>query len=140
MNKVMRREEELKARIREKLREFPLYRSEHWISVSIPNDAVIVNYRFDSYQHSDLNREKTQFSLRIRGSTGHLHYMEVERGFTGQGYGEQLYNIIEQFCKEMGCTLIETSKPVGRAVNFWARMGFKPVSEISQGKTITPNN
>jgi len=133
-------EEQISISLRESLRNFPLYRDDHWVQVVI-KDSVYVSYAPTSSRREKFFR--TMFDLEVKGEVCYVNGFNVEECRRRQGNGGLLSELIEDFCaNEFGCRKFITT-PSGQSAEkgpdgrcFWEKQGFRYVDGVSVEKVI----
>ena len=115
------------------LKSYPLYKDGHWVGVVQTERGYSASY-WPSHSRSQ-NKGGTGFDIEIRGQTGDVLDISIKLPWKRQGHGKRLYQIIEEFCKEQGCTEIQTM-PSGEGQAFWPALGFNIPCKVGLKKKI----
>ena len=115
-------EEQRIAGILEKhLRNFPLAEESHRIQVMNRQNNISVAYLTTK---SNLRFDQRHFDLQIEGSECYIVTFGVDQSRKRQGFGKALYQVVENFTRELGIKKILTD-PSGEGKMFWPKMGLE---------------
>ncbi len=102
------------------VRTFPLYNKSIPIFVKGTNKYLHACY---NYPHNADFSGFTSAEFSLTKTSGFVYWFEISPNFRRKGYGAQLYDIVEKFSIEFGCTKMHT-KSLKEATPFWERLGF----------------
>lgn len=97
---------------------FPLYSEQHSLFAKVNDNKIYIVYDEDQL----LVDHRTRAYIQIQGNLAHINSVEVKE--KSKGFGTKLYSAIEEFLKDMGCSLVRLTAS-GMGLNFWPKMGFK---------------
>jgi len=115
---------DLREKLKEKLKNFPLYKDSHYIQV------VIKKHIYIGYSPNDNRIENisgTRFDIEIGPKICYILDFNIEKNERRKGYGSLLVSIIENFCsEEISCKrFITTPSGLAKEYGFWEKQGFK---------------
>lgn len=69
----------------------------------------------------------------VTNGEGHLRGMAVKPELHGSGVAQSLLDQAESDLRQLRCTVItlDTTKPLGRAIRFYEKNGFRPTGEVA---------
>jgi len=123
-------EEQVCTIVESKLQDFPLYDEQHDVLAKMLQDKLAIVYRTDSHL------DATRFDLNIVGRTGHLCWISIHPDERRKGYGRQLYEVVENIFKEMGCTNVRLTSSGKGKEEFWKKLGFEPDTDREYVKQL----
>ena len=109
-----------------RLKQFPLARETDRVQVVIRGDKRHIGYYTSTNTEQ---REGTHFDITVQGEIGDVLNFDIIGQEKRKGYGTQLYTIIEDCCKALGCKSMQTSAS-GQGQYFWPKMGFSKLCQI----------
>ncbi len=113
---------EIENMLRIGLGSFPLYEKQHWIQVVVKDESIYISYGLSDNRIGNLCG--TRFDLEILGEQCNINSYNIQEGKRRRGYGRELYNLLEMFCKKkFNCRKFVTSAS-GQGFYFWPKMGF----------------
>ncbi len=113
------------------LAQFPLSSETDRIQVVIHGNRTHISYLTEESNR----REGTHFDLTLEGTLCDVINLDISKNKRRNGYGRKLYQAIEQFARDIGCTKIQTT-PSGEGKHFWPKMGFTSRNEIGLERSI----
>lgn len=119
--------------LKEKLKNFPLYKDIHYIQIIIRNHIHV------SYSPTNDRIEgipMTRFDIEIAPDICYILDFNIEQKERRNGYGRLLANVIENFCiEQFNCKkFVTTPSGLAKKHGFWEKMGFRHINSVEAEK------
>lgn len=95
-----------------------------------------IKIRYRATRESNRSTQ-TKFNLRIQNRVVTIDWFERDKAQRNQGFGRQLYNLLEQFFLDEGCAAVELVASNERKSRFWKSLGFSGTNPYVLTKNLT---